>query len=157
MNGNQHRPGFELGLQCPFPTTITVTPIAPPLLMYKWFRSLLQLTQSLFQAFEDHLKSINYNCVTVTLFHVPLLFSSLANSRYLCISTVSFIFTLLSTETAEPNRQVIFSLLIHTWPLKYILVYAKSCCILDNLVSLYDLIFFLISLKSMEQPVSSDL
>ena len=30
MNRNQSRPGFELVLSCPIPTTITITPRAPP-------------------------------------------------------------------------------------------------------------------------------
>ena len=30
MKCNQSRPGFELVLPCPFPTTITITPRAPP-------------------------------------------------------------------------------------------------------------------------------
>ena len=33
MKCNQSRPGFELESPCPFPTTITITPRAPPLLL----------------------------------------------------------------------------------------------------------------------------
>ena len=31
MKCNQSRPGFELVSPCPFPTTITITPRAPPI------------------------------------------------------------------------------------------------------------------------------
>ena len=34
MKCNQSRPGFELVSPCPFPTTITITPRAPPLSLF---------------------------------------------------------------------------------------------------------------------------
>ena len=34
MKCNQSRPGFELVSPCPFPTTITITPRAPPIYIY---------------------------------------------------------------------------------------------------------------------------
>ena len=34
MKCNQSHPGFELVSQCPFPTTITITPRAPHLILY---------------------------------------------------------------------------------------------------------------------------
>ena len=43
MKCNQCRPGFELVSPCPFPTTITVTPRAPPHIMAKkWVLHILQ-------------------------------------------------------------------------------------------------------------------
>ena len=36
MKCNQSRPGFELVSPCPFPTTITITPRAPPLANHLW-------------------------------------------------------------------------------------------------------------------------
>ena len=36
MKSNQSRPRFELVSQCPFPTTITITPRAPPYAIHTW-------------------------------------------------------------------------------------------------------------------------
>ena len=72
MKCNQSRPGFELLSPCPIPTTITITPLAPPysvlLFSFTWISAQHPLESSIGQCIA--LELISFRCASETIFRV---------------------------------------------------------------------------------------
>ena len=110
MKCNQSRPGFELVSPCSFPTAITTTPRAPPVV---WMVSVRRLISKSSSPRTSPLVTVPSMLITIGktvtfIFLRFFFFSSLARSRYLSLFSLSLSFTLWSAKMVKSTiRQVL--------------------------------------------------